>query len=64
MVASRKAIEDVELSSLKGADYPETGVEVLDVTLQPVNRKRVLLEGSPEEAAKRLIESLRREGVL
>jgi electron transfer flavoprotein beta subunit len=64
MVASRKAIEDVELSSLKGADYPETEVEVLDVTLQPVNRKRVILEGSLEEAAKRLIESLRQEGVL
>ena len=64
MVASRKAIEDVELSSLKGADYPETKVEVLDVTFQSVNRKRVLLEGSIEEAAKRLIESLRQEGVL
>jgi len=64
MVASRKAIEDVELSSLKGADYPETKVEVLDVTFQSANRKRVLLEGSIEEAAKRLIESLRQEGVL
>jgi electron transfer flavoprotein beta subunit len=64
MVAAKKSIEDVQLSSLKGADYPETGVEILDVTVQPVNRKRLLFDGSPEEAARKLVDSLREEGVL
>jgi len=64
MVAGRKAIEDLPLSSLKGADYPETGMEVLDVTLQSANRKKVLFEGSPEEAASKLVEALKQEGVL
>jgi electron transfer flavoprotein alpha/beta subunit len=64
MVASKKAIEDVQLSTLKESDYPVTGFEVLSVTVQPVNRKRLILEGQPEEAAKKLVEALRQEGVL
>ncbi len=64
MVAGRKAIEDVPISSLKGEDYPETGMEVLDVTLQAANRKKVLLDGSPEVAAKKLVDALKQEGVL
>jgi len=64
MVASKKAIEDVQPSSLKESDYPETGFEVLGVTLQVVNRKRLILEGQPEEAAKKLVEALKEEGVL
>jgi len=64
MVASKKAIEDVQLSTLKESDYPVTGFEVLSVTVQPVNRKRLILEGKPEEAAKKLVEALRQEGVL
>jgi electron transfer flavoprotein beta subunit len=64
MVAGRKAIEDVPISTLKGADYPETGMEVLDVTLQSANRKNVLLDGSPEEASRKLVDALKQEGVL
>jgi electron transfer flavoprotein alpha/beta subunit len=64
MVASKKAIEDVQLSTLKESDYPVTGFEVLSVNVQPVNRKRLILEGQPEEAAKKLVEALRQEGVL
>ncbi len=64
MVAGRKAIEDIPLASLKDAGYPETGMEVLDVALQPNNRKKVLLEGSPEEAAKKLVDALKQEGVI
>ena len=64
MVASKKAIEDVQLASLKGSDYPETGFEVLGVSLQPVNRKRRILEGPPEVAAKKLVEALKQEGVI
>jgi len=64
MVAGKKAIEDLPLSSLKSEDYPETGMEVLDVTVQATNRKRVLLDGSPEDASKKLVDALKQEGVL
>lgn len=64
MVAGRKAIEDLPLASLRGEDYPETGMEVLDVTMQPANRKKILFDGSPEESAKKLVEALKQEGVL
>jgi electron transfer flavoprotein beta subunit len=64
MVAGKKAIEELQLASLKGPDYPETGTEVLDVTLHSANRKKVLFDGTPEESAKKLVEALRQEGVL
>lgn len=64
MVAGRKAIEEIPLASLKGPDYPETGTVVVDVTLQPASRKRVLFDGTPEESAKKLVDALKQEGVL
>ena len=64
VVAGKKAIEDIALASLKGPDYPETGMEVLDITVQSANRKRVLFDGSPDEAAKKLVDALKQEGVL
>jgi len=64
MVAGRKAIEEMPLASVKGPDYPETGTEVLDVTMQSASRKRVLFDGTPEEAARKLVGALRQEGVL
>jgi len=64
MVAGRKAIEDIPIASLKGDDYPETGMEVLDITLQSADRKRVLFDGSPEEASRKLVDALKQEGVL
>jgi electron transfer flavoprotein beta subunit len=64
MVAGKKSIEDVPIASLKGPDYPETGMEILDVTVQSANRKRVLFDGSPDEAAKKLVDALKKEGVL
>lgn len=64
MVAGKKAIEEVTLASLRGADYPETGMEVLDVTLQSASRKEVLFDGTPDDAARKLVEALKKEGVL
>jgi electron transfer flavoprotein beta subunit len=64
MVAGKKAIEEIPVASFKGPDYPETGTEVLDVSIQSAARKKVLFEGTPEEAAKKLVEALRQEGVL
>ncbi len=64
MQASKKPVEEVALSSLKGTDYPETGVQVLEVTAQPMNRKRVIFETAPEDAARKLVDALRQEGVV
>jgi electron transfer flavoprotein beta subunit len=64
MVAGKKAIEEIPLASFKGPDYPETGTEVLDVSVQSASRKRVLFDGTPEEAAKKLVGALKQEGVL
>lgn len=64
MVAGKKAIEEVPLESLQGEGYPPTATEVTEVVVQPASRKRVILDGSPEEAVGKLVEALRREGVL
>ena len=64
MVAGKKAIEEIPLASLKGPEYPETGTEVVDVTVQSASRKKVLFDGSPEEAARKLVGALKQEGVL
>lgn len=64
MVAGKKAIEEVPLSSLRGEDCPRTGTRVSDVRAQPANRKKVILGGTPEEAARKLAEALKLEGVL
>jgi electron transfer flavoprotein beta subunit len=64
MAAGKKPIEEIPLASLSGPDYPETGTEVLDIAIQPANRKQVLFDGTPEEAARKLVDALKREGVL
>lgn len=64
MVAGKKAIDEVPLESLQGEGFPRAAAEVTDVVLQAANRKRVMLDGSPEEAAGKLLEALRLEGVL
>lgn len=63
MAAGKKPVEEVPLSSLQEAGCPQTGVEVLEVSVQPSSRKRLLLDGTPEEAARKLVEALRKEGV-
>ncbi len=64
MVAGKKAIEEIPLASLKGPDYPDTGTEVLDVSIQSASRKKVLFDGTPEEAARKLVGALKEEGVV
>jgi electron transfer flavoprotein beta subunit len=62
MAAGKKPIEQVPLASLKGPDCPDSGIEVLDVSLQVDNRKRIIFEGSPDETSRMLVDALRREG--
>ena len=64
MVAGKKPIEEVPFSSLKEADALRTAAKVLDVVLQSSDRKKVMIEGPPEEGAEKLIAALRQEGVL
>jgi len=64
MAASKKPIEELPLSSLRDAGYPDTGFQVMEVKLQSADRKRIIIEGSPEEASRKLVEALKKEGVL
>ena len=64
MVAGKKAIEEVPIEALQGGGYPASAAEVVEVAVQPANRKGVILEGSPEEVAGKLLDALKMEGVL
>lgn len=64
MAAGKKPIEELPASSLKGADFPETGFEVLEVKLQTQARRRVVFEGPADESARKLVDALRQGGVI
>lgn len=64
MQASKKPIEEIAFDSLKDGRAPPVRLQVAEVKVQSVNRKRILFEGSPEESAQKLLEALRREGVI
>jgi electron transfer flavoprotein beta subunit len=62
--ASKKPIEELTIDSLKDAKSPTRSIDVVNLTAQSVARKRIIFEDTPEEAAKRLIDALTKEGVL
>ena len=62
--ASKRQIEDIPLQNLKGSDAPQTQVNVIDVNVQTMNRKKIMFEGEIDEAARKLIEALRTEQVI
>jgi electron transfer flavoprotein beta subunit len=64
MQASKKPIDEIALDSLSGPDVPRRAVEVLEIKGQKMTRKGVIFEGTPDESAKKLTETLRNEGVL
>jgi electron transfer flavoprotein beta subunit len=63
MQASKKPIEELD-----GEEISPPGsvsrVEVVSMWSQPSTRKHVMIEGSPDEAAAKLVEALSKEGVL
>lgn len=63
MQASKKPVEE-----LKGDEVAPPGsyeqVVVASMSSQPTARKRIMIEGSPDEAASKLVEALVKEGVL
>lgn len=63
--ASKKPIREWRLADLGLAEIPSRNVEVVSTRApQQVQRKQVIIDGAPEEAARALIEALSREGVL
>ena len=63
MQASKKPVEEATGESLAGPPS-RSSVSLVSMALQTSNRKHVMLEGGPDEAAKKLVEALKREGVL
>lgn len=63
MQASKKPVEELKADDLAppGAYKP---VVVGSMSSQPSSRKRVIIDGTPEEAAAKLVDALVKEGVL
>jgi electron transfer flavoprotein beta subunit len=62
MQASKKAVEEIPLQQLGVS--PEGLVKVQTMIAQTMNRKRIIIEGSPDESASKLLDALAREGVI
>ncbi len=65
LLAARKPVLEWSLSDLDLAGKVNPRVDVVSLRApRPVERKRILIEGSPEEAAQALVGYLSKEGVL
>ncbi len=63
MQASKKPVEELNAEGLVKAGSSPSPV-VMSMSAQPTNRKHVMIEGTPEEAAAKLLDALEKEGVL
>lgn len=64
MQASKKPIEEFTPDSLAGPDTPKRSVDVVEVKGQTMTRKGVIFDGTPEESATKLVDALKKEGVI
>lgn len=64
MQASRKPMKELTPQQLASSEAPASSVKVIDTKALSMDRKRVIIEGSPEEAAMKLVDALRDEGVI
>ena len=64
MQASKKPVLEVPNSALGPAGLSGGIVGVASMRGKPMNRKRVVIEAPPDEAARRLLEALASEGVI
>jgi len=64
MQASKRTIENIPIHDLDGPDAPRTQVRVIDLTLQAMNRKKILFEGEVNASVAKLMEALRNEQVI
>ncbi len=63
MQASKKPLEELNGEQLAPAgDYKQASL--VSMSAQPSSRKHVVIQGSPEEAAAKLVDALTKEGVL
>jgi len=62
--ASKKQIEDIPLENLKDDQVFKSRVQVIDVNVQPVNRRGVIFEGAVDDVARGLVETLRKEKLI
>ena len=63
MQASKKPVQELEAGQLAPTkSHPP--VTVISMSAQPTSRKRIMIEGSPDDAATKLVEALEKEGVL
>ena len=63
MQASKKPVEELRVEQLQ-TESPSTAVSVVSLLAQSSNRKHIMLEGTPDEVAAKLLEALVKEGVL
>ncbi|MGP8125062.1 MAG: electron transfer flavoprotein subunit beta/FixA family protein [Nitrososphaerales archaeon] len=63
MQASKKPVEELRPEQLAATGSSPPTV-ILSMTAQSPNRKRVIIEGTPDEAAEKLLGALEKEGVL
>jgi electron transfer flavoprotein beta subunit len=63
MQASKKPVEEATPQQL-GVLAPQALVRVHSMSAQPVNRKHIMIEGSLEESAAKLLDALAKEGVI
>ncbi|MGD1055300.1 MAG: electron transfer flavoprotein subunit beta/FixA family protein [Nitrososphaerales archaeon] len=63
MQASKKPVEELTPQQLGVGDI-QAYVRTISMTAQAMNRKHVVFEGSPEEAASKLVDALASEGVI
>lgn len=64
MQAKKKPVEEMDGPQLLPEDAAYDQVIVGSISAQQSNRKHVMIEGSPEEAANKLLDLLAKEGVL
>ncbi len=64
MQAGKKPVEEVSLQTLGSVGLSGGNVGIVSMSAQAMNRKHVVFEGAPEEAAKKLIDALASEGVV
>ena len=62
MQAAKRPVEEFRPDQLVVADSPS--VSVISMSAQPTSRKRIMIEGEPDEAAMKLLGALEKEGVL
>ena len=64
MQAKKKPVEEIDGHQLLPEDATYKPVLVGSISAQQSNRKHVMIEGSPEEAANKLLDFLAKDGVL